>query len=347
MSLGGDEARAALQAFFRDELRAAEAGAPGPEELAAYVDGTLDAAEREALELALADDPALRQEVADLVALRAALAQPRRRVAASVPLGLALAACLAGGVGLLLWSRSERALPAVQQAARTSPSLPAPLISLRDAGGPLSLFEDGSLRGRSVDALPVELRRRVAAALRRGDVELPAGISALRGTRLTLMGSANASDAFALVAPLASAVRAERPSFTWRPHPQARAYEVSIYDEDLNPRARSGELRATTWTSTVALPRGRAFVWQVAALTPAGRVVAPRPPLPEARFVILSASDEAALAARLEGARGSHLAAGVLLAEAGVLDEAERELRALSAVNPGDAGVERLLAGLR
>jgi predicted Zn-dependent protease len=69
--------------------------------------------------------------------------------------------------------------------------------------------------------------------------------------------------------------------------------------------------------------------------------------VPEARFLVLAAEAEAELARRLASARGSHLVVGVLLAEAGVLDEAERELRALAAANPGQADVQRLLAGLR
>ncbi len=345
MSLGSADARAELEAFFRDELRAAEAGAPSPDDLAAYVDGALRASEREVVELALADDAALRQEVADLMALRAALAAPARLTPLRASVGLALAACVVAGVTALWLSRTWR--PS-ESASNATPVLPSPLFSLRDAGGPLSLRADGSLGGAPLDGLPADVRARVAAALRRGQAQVPASVGALRGRRLTLMGGpSDAAGPFALLLPIATVVRSDRPSFAWRAHPQARAYVVSIYDDELNPRASSAELGGTTWTCPVALPRGRVFVWQVAALTPSGRVIAPRPPLPDARFTVLGAGEAAALEASLRAAPGSHLAAGVLLAEAGVLDEAERELRALAAANPGRSEVQNLLAGLR
>ena len=43
----------------------------------------------------------------------------------------------------------------------------------------------------------------------------------------------------------------------------------------------------------------------------------------------------------------SHVALAVLLADAGVLDEAERELTLASAANPGSSAVKRLQESLR
>lgn len=345
-----DDGLERLRAFFRDDLRAAEAGEPSPDELAAYVDGTLAPEEREGIDLALADDPALRREVDDLRALRDALhSVPRARPRRPAVIAGALAAAFLGGVALWLLPREPGAPETAQNVRPAVPAAASPLFSLSDAGGPLSLFADGRLGGDAGDALPAEVRARVVAALRVGRPEVPASVRALRGERGTLMdaGAPPASSALELIAPLGTAVRSERPIFSWRPHPEARAYVVSVYDEHLNPRASSGEVRAATWTSSVALERGRSYLWQVAALTGAGRILAPRPPAPEARFLVLAAADEAALASRLARSRGSHLVAGVLLAEAGVLDEAERELRALAAANPGQADVQRLLTGLR
>jgi hypothetical protein len=44
---------------------------------------------------------------------------------------------------------------------------------------------------------------------------------------------------------------------------------------------------------------------------------------------------------------GSHLVSGLAYAEAGLLDDAEVELRALAAENPGSPEAARLLAALR
>jgi hypothetical protein len=88
-------------------------------------------------------------------------------------------------------------------------------------------------------------------------------------------------------------------------------------------------------------------VWQVRALRGDEAIVAPAPPAPEARFRVLSQAE----AARLADLRGRyadfHLVRGILLAQAGSLDEAERELASLVEANPGIAGAQRLLDSLR
>jgi hypothetical protein len=76
-------------------------------------------------------------------------------------------------------------------------------------------------------------------------------------------------------------------------------------------------------------------------------IVAPVPPAPEARFRVLSQAE----AARVSDVRSrygeSHLVRGILLAQAGVLDDAERELVSLVEANAGIAEVQRLLDSLR
>jgi hypothetical protein len=76
-------------------------------------------------------------------------------------------------------------------------------------------------------------------------------------------------------------------------------------------------------------------------------VVAPQPPSPEARFFVLSASEAAAVDEGLRAAGSSRLVAGVLLAQAGVLDEAEVELAALAGANPHSPEARLLLEFVR
>ena len=70
----------ALGEHFETALdRAARAAEPPDyDQLAAYVDGTLDDVDREIVESWLESDPALRAEVEDLRALHDAMGQPRR-----------------------------------------------------------------------------------------------------------------------------------------------------------------------------------------------------------------------------------------------------------------------------
>jgi hypothetical protein len=76
-------------------------------------------------------------------------------------------------------------------------------------------------------------------------------------------------------------------------------------------------------------------------------IVAPAPPAPEATFHVLSGDDAARLADLRRRYENFHLVLGVLLAQAGALDEAERELESLAAANSGAAEPQRLLDTLR
>ena len=71
-------------------------------------------------------------------------------------------------------------------------------------------------------------------------------------------------------------------------------------------------------------------------------VTAPRPPAPQARFRILDQAKADELANARREYASSHLALGLLYAEAGLLKEAEEELRALQTANP-DSEIARSL----
>jgi lipopolysaccharide biosynthesis regulator YciM len=74
---------------------------------------------------------------------------------------------------------------------------------------------------------------------------------------------------------------------------------------------------------------------------------APRPPAPQAKFHVL----DAAMANELAQARRVYarwrLVLGLLYARAGLLDEAEREFRALREANPNSELAHRLLKQVR
>lgn len=159
------------------------------------------------------------------------------------------------------------------------------------------------------------------------------------------MGAAGETG-FNVIAPVATFVRSERPIFRWTPHPKARGYEVAVFS-GLVKIASVRVSGAAEAPLPVSLERGRTYLWQVAALTPAGRLVAPKPPEAEARFRVLGAEAAAALDKALGAAGDSDLAAGVLLARAGVRDEAETHLARLAAENPDSPEARRLLELVR
>ncbi len=335
---GRRDERRRLEAAFRRSLAVAGVDGPGTDDVAAYVDGSMDAEDRAAFEEMMALDAALRDEVDDVRALRAALlreAAPSWRWAAWT--GLAAAAGLAA---MLLW----RAAPPDTGTRPTTPALAPPVAQLRDGGRDVALRSDGSIAG--LPSLPLETRAAVVAALRDGELRQPDALGPLRGSVGTLMGAGDAAT-LRVLSPLATFVRSDRPTFRWTGHKDARAYELVVFDEAL---AKVGGVRvagATEATLPQPLARGRTYVWQVAAVGRKGRTVAPAPPEPEARFRVLGDAEAAALDRALAVASESDLVAAVLLARAGVRDEAEDHLARLVAANPGSGEAARLLAAVR
>jgi hypothetical protein len=250
----------------------------------------------------------------------------------------AAAAVMAALVGGLLWTRGGTPPVGPEVTAGPTPGAPAAVARLEDASGPVSLRADGSVTGVAV---PPALLPFVADAMRSGRLQVPATRADLAVSRVTPMGASDDEASFGPLSPLSTLVRSDRPTLRFAPHPGARGYVVSIYDLDLEPVASSPVLRATEWTVDRALPRGRTYLWQVEARTPAGRVTAPAPPAAEARFHVGSADE----AARVEAAvgSGSHLAAGVALAQAGFVEEAAEHFERLAALNPGSTEAKKLL----
>ncbi|HXD73813.1 MAG TPA: hypothetical protein VN628_08760 [Vicinamibacterales bacterium] len=75
-------------------------------------------------------------------------------------------------------------------------------------------------------------------------------------------------------------------------------------------------------------------------------IVAPVPPQPDATFRITTEAQSARLGELRRRAGESHVALAMLLAESGVLDEAERELTLARFANPESSAVRRVQAAL-
>jgi hypothetical protein len=426
-----------LERLLRRDLddAAREAGPPGADEIDAYVAGRASAAEREVIDSWLADDPALREEVDALMAMRQAIeadvaggtakpmtrdvpaaaaaatptppskstlaptpqstplstpqstparkpkaprpqAQTQKRSAAPGSLHqttremrarprrtaalLAIAASLAF---FILWVASpgrppvepERAAGGATPPTTASPTTapaPAPAspdatsptatLTLRDGGGEVSLLANGEIRG--LEGLDASNRSAIARALASGRLETTSQIDALASSasQLRAPGDAATPPALRVVKPLATAVRTARPTFEWTAIPGASSYRVRIADASLDPVAESPVLKTTNWTPETPLPAGRVLTWQVEAQTPRGPIVAPAPPAPEARILVLRSQDVDALSRELTAAKNSDLAAVVALARFGVLDEADAALARLATANSNAAAITQL-----
>jgi hypothetical protein len=356
-----EDAERTLRAYFASSLdEAARTDEPlAFDEIAAYVDGQLDDVDREIFESRLEMNPALRAEVDDLMAMRAAMAaQPapvRRRASSSSMVwalgALAAAASLTVAVVWVARTRQQQASAVNEQTTATS-STPAPLkFSLQDASGPIGVDPAGTL---TVPNLPESEKQDAISALQTGRLPATALPQDLRRAGpLTLMGgdshpaTTTGSAGFGVIAPVATLVREARPVVQWQPLSRARGYKVAIYTDRLERVAASGELTDTTWTPDVDLKPDTTYQWQVTALTPNGPTLTPAPPQPEARFRLIAADRRQALDRQLSEAGSSNLLRGLAFTRAGLLDEADAAFVALAAVNPNSPIARDLLANVR
>ena len=247
--------------------------------------------------------------------------------------------------------------PTVDNSGRPSnvaaPSInPAPpaseLVALNDGGSHVTLDRRGRLQG--LEGAPPDARLAVSLALRSRRIEPSSALNGLAEEGGdTLMGSGAAAPAsFAPRGPVGKVVRETRPAFSWSPLAGARSYTVSVVDAKFRPVTQSRALNQTSWTTDAPLVRGAVYSWQVTATLEDGtEVTAPAAPAPQARFRVLDADANDRLTRLEKAAPTSRLARGVAYAQAGLLDEAEAELKELLKENPRSQVARDLLRSLR
>jgi hypothetical protein len=218
-------------------------------------------------------------------------------------------------------------------------------IALSDGVDRVTLSKDGVLTG--LGSLPAPYVQAVKDALLTRRVETPPELAEVAGKAGALIGGKGEGVSFALQEPVGTAVLTDRPTFRWNSLDGASGYTVTVYDADFNPVAASEPLSATRWRIPKALARGRVYTWQVVASKGTETVKSPTPPAPEARFLIVDQSKAGELERIGRDYKGRHLTLGVIYAEAGLLDDAERELKALSEGNPHSNVARQLLLSVR
>ena len=231
-----------------------------------------------------------------------------------------------------------------QLAQLKSPELPVSsnVVTLNDGPGQVTLDEEGNLAG-----VPAEYQQTVKQALTSQQISTPHMLSELIGKSGVLMGPAEEGHPIALLSPVGTVVVGVRPVFRWRALAGAEGYVVKIYDADFNEVAASPQLSGTVWTATRSLERGRTYSWQLTARAGGKEIVSPIKPAPDAKFMVLNQARAGEIAHAKNATGNSHLTLGILYAQSGLLDDAEREFQALLRANPQSPLVRKLLRTVR
>jgi hypothetical protein len=218
-------------------------------------------------------------------------------------------------------------------------------LVLNDGSGKVAIDRDGRLIG--LELLPARVQQKVKAALQAGRLEQPAALAQLTGQPSALLSESGNGLPFRLLGPLGQVVRSDRPTFRWGTLQGAQSYKVVVTDADLNEVATSPPLNRTQWRITQPLKPGEIYSWQVTALKDAVPVISPVLPAPQAKFKVIDRATSETLKQAEHAYPGSHLMLGVLYADAGLVDEAERELRLLVRNNPRADIARTLLRSLQ
>lgn len=229
-------------------------------------------------------------------------------------------------------------------AAQDGALLPGTLI-LIDGKQKIITDKHGTLSG--LERLPSPIQQRVRAALQTGRLEHSPALAQLADPQSTLLSRSGNGLPFRLIGPLGQVVRSEQPTFRWRALAGTQSYTVTVTDADLNEIATSPPLHTTAWRISKPLKEGGTYSWQVTAVKDGVRITSPVLPAPQAKFKVIDRSTSEMLQQAQRTYPDSHLTLGVLYAEAGLLDEAEQELRMLVRNNRGARIALKLLQNVK
>jgi hypothetical protein len=124
-------------------------------------------------------------------------------------------------------------------------------------------------------------------------------------------------------------------------------FKVTVFDENLNKAVESESLINTEWTPSSALSRGQTYIWQVRASANNQEIVAPPPAAGRVKFKVLEQAKVDEIERAKKAYAKSHLILGLVYANAGLLDDAEREFNELIKANPQSTAARSLLRSLK
>jgi hypothetical protein len=263
--------------------------------------------------------------------------------------GTALAIFLVAVISWFIWQTPQKIEPKPEIVdLPPSPSPPpvepvvAPVVAqLNDGKAALTLDQEGKLSG--AEGLPPAYQNMLKEALIDQRIEKSSQLKGLARPSSSLMSTDKDKSEFSLVEPVAKVLMTNHPTFRWSPMEGATGYVVEVYDSQFNLVIASPQIASHSWASPQSLSRGNIYGWQVKAIKDGQEITSPRPPAPQARFRILDQAKANELAKARRAYASSHLTLGLLYAEAGLLKEAEQELRMLQKANPNSEIARRLL----
>ncbi len=234
--------------------------------------------------------------------------------------------------------------PSVAPSVQVQPEPVAVVAQLNDGAGVLSLDQQGKLSG--AENLPPSYQELLKEALTSQRIGRSSQLQGLTRPPSSLMG-ANEKQEFSLIAPAGIVLMTDRPAFRWSRLEGATGYLVEVYDEQFKRVMASPELTTLSWRATQSLSRGQVYSWQVKAVKDGQEVTVPRPPAPQAKFRVVDQGSFTEISKAMRAYGSSHLTLALLYAKAGLLNEAEQELRLLQRANPQSEIVRKLLRQLR
>lgn len=238
-------------------------------------------------------------------------------------------------------SENPTTFPQTVETNSTEP--PVLVLSLEDGGRVIGLSETGQLIG--FDAASPKYRSLLKDAFRSQKMPV-AGLDDLLSRPSATMGNeGSAEETFRIVSPTGHVVDTGAPILRWQAVSGAEAYAVEVYDQNYNKVASSDRILDTSWTPR--LQRGRTYIWQVTAFKNGKEIKAPQRPATEARFSLLDEARSNAIASLRRGLRKSHFLLALAYSEAGLFDDAERELRIVATSNPQSQLAKKFLEQIR
>lgn len=272
-----------------------------------------------------------------------------------IALGAAAIAVLAtiGFLVLRTSGPSDSTLTSVEPQATPSPTVqPTAVIIAEVSSTPqpdatVEIVPDPNAPASDLSSLPASSRTDVERAISSGRLSIPNELRQMSARSGTLMGGGSDEVPFALSYPVGKVVKTARPLFSWKPLQDADSYTVEIYDSEFNRVVSSPVINGAQWQPRKPLPRNRTLVWQVTATKDGDSIKSPIRPAPDARFRILGSNQSARLQRSADAIKGQHLALGILYAEAGLFDEAEKEFQSELKKNPGSRVAQKFLREVR
>jgi hypothetical protein len=215
--------------------------------------------------------------------------------------------------------------------------------SIRDGSRTVGVDGEGNIVG--YEGLSTKYQELVKQVLSNGRIGIRPRPDDLATAADPVMGGGERDGLFKINGPSGKMLLTDRPTLSWQPLSGTESYRVDVFDSNLKKVASSGALRSTAWSTR--LSRGMTYTWQVTANRDGHEFKAPQTPQSAARFHIVSNEHYSEISSFQKKYRDSHLLLAIAYADAGLRDEAVRELKIVARQNPRSQLPQHLIGQLQ